>query len=532
MNTPLRQYDAIVVGGGHNGLVAANYLARAGLSTLTLEGRGAPGGCASRIEYFPGYFGSLANSPGSLEPAVVRDLELAEHGLVFDKPDLAVLVPYNANSAFRGWRNRDDSLAEIAKFSKKDADNYYAFFSYLEDFARVLQVNLFEPPPSIAEMAQRAEAAGRKHDFGKIFLGSIEDLLDEWFESSEGKAMIASMATVNNFVGPSTPGTPFRLLQRPLSMLSSKVEADHDPRQQVMRGSTGLPRGGMGAIGEALASSLRASGGELMTNKPVARIDVENGAVAGVTTADGESFASKVVLSNLNIRTTLLNLIDKAVLDPAVREKVDKKRLRGSAFKIGLALSGVPRFAFARDDDDARMLASSQFRIAPTMQYIEDAVTDARAGRWSRKPLVWGLTPSITDPSMAPEGHHVMSLNIFHAPYELAGGLDWSTEKYKFGEHCIDLLTEYIPNLREIIVDKRFWSPVDLEQEFGLTGGNITHGDMMPNNMFDLRVPGGWAEYRMPVKGLYLCGSGAWPGGLISGLPGHNSSKAVLNDLR
>lgn len=531
MNPSGKLYDAIIVGGGHNGLVAANYLSRAGLSTLTIEARNELGGCASRIEYFPGYFGSLSNSPGSFEPSIVADLDLANHGLIFDKPDPSVVVPFGPDRAFIGWRDRDRSLAEIAKFSKKDAENYYPFFKYLENFAKALQVNLYEPPPSFAELSRRAHEAGIDETFGRIFLGSVKDLLDEWFESTEVKAMIASMATVNNFAGPSTPGTPFRLLQRPFSMFSTAIEADHDPRQQILRGSTGLPRGGMGAIGESLASSLRASGGEIIAGSRVAHINVINGVVTGVTTADGQSFRSSVVLSNLNARTTLLDLIDESNLDPVFRQKVSKKELKGSAFKVGLALNGIPRFGFATNDEEARMFSSSQFRIAPTMDYIEQSVADVRAGRCATNPLIWGLIPSLTDPSMAPEGHQVMSLNIFHVPYELADS-NWEAEKANYGDHCIDVLAHYIPNLKNIIVDKRYWSPEDLEKEFGLTGGNISHGDMLPNNMFDLRGPAGWTDYRMPIEGLYLCGSAAWPGGLVTGLPGHNSSQAVISDLQ
>jgi phytoene dehydrogenase-like protein len=530
--TAAQSYDAIIVGGGHNGLVAANYLARAGLSTLTLEARDTVGGCASRIEYFPGYVGSLSNSPGSLEPRIVRDLELGEHGLVFDRPDPSVVVPFAPDRAFIGWRDRDASLAEIARLSAEDAERYYAFFAYIEGFARSLGVNLFEPPPSVAVLGQRAHEAGMDEEFGKFFLGSVGDLLDEWFVSAEVKAMIASMATVNNFAGPSTPGTAFRLMQRPLSMFSSPatVTADHDPRREVLRGSTGLPRGGMGAIGESLASSLRAAGGEILCNARVAGILTSDGAVRGVELADGRTFRTNTVLSNLNARTTLLDLLEEPVLPADFRRKVEGKVLRGTAFKVGLALNDIPRWAFAEDDADARKLAASQFRIAPTMDYIEASVADARDGRWSRDPLIWGLTPSVVDPSLAPPGHHVMSLNVFHAPYELKDS-DWSVETVRFGERVIELLSEYIPNLPEIIVDRRFWSPVDLERDFGLTGGNITHGDMLPNNMFDLRMPAGGNDYRMPVDGLYMCGAASWPGGLVTGIPGFNASHALLEDL-
>lgn len=526
----MSDYDAIVVGGGHNGLVAANYLVRAGLKTLVLEARDTLGGCASRLEYFPGYVGSLSNSPGSFEPMILRDLELHEHGLVFDKPDPSVIVPFASDSAFIGWRDRDISLAEVAKFSSEDAKQYNAFFAYIEDFAKSLSISLFEPTVSIAELGRRAHDAGRDDQFGKLILGSVGDLVDEWFESEEIKAMISSIATVNNFAGPYTPGTAFRLLQRPLSLHSMEITADHDPRRQVLRGSTGLPRGGMGAIGESLGRSLRAHGGEILTEARVARILTEGDVVRGVELVDGRTFRSEHVLSNLNARTTLLDLVPPESLPRHFRRKVSGKLLRGTAFKVGLALNDLPRWAFASDDAEAELYAAAQFRYAPTLDYIEEAVADAHDGRWSRNPLIWGLTPSVADPSMAPDGHHVMSLNVFHAPYELADST-WSSERERFGERVIEVLAELIPNLPDIIVDRRFWSPVDLESQFGLTGGNITHGDMLPNNMFDQRMPEGWNNYRMPVAGLYLCGAAAWPGGLVTGIPGVNASRALLADI-
>lgn len=526
----MTEYDAIVVGGGHNGLVAANYLVRAGLKTLVLEARDTVGGCASRIEYFPGYTASLANSPGSFEPMILRDLELQEHGLVFDKPDPSVIVPFAPDSAFIGWRDRDASLAQVARFSAEDAKQYNAFFAYIEDFAKCLKISLFEPTVSIAELGRRAHEAGRDAQFGKLILGSVGDLVDEWFESDEIKAMISSIATVNNFAGPYTPGTAFRLLQRPLSLHSMEIVAEHDPRRQVLRGSTGLPRGGMGAVGDSLGRSFRAHGGEILTDARVARILTDDGRVRGVELADGRTFRAAHVLSNLNARTTLLDFLPPESLPAAFRRKVSGKKLRGTAFKVGLALSDLPRWAFAADDAEAELFASAQFRYAPTLEYIEEAVADAHDGRWSRNPLIWGLTPSVVDPSMAPEGHHVMSLNVFHAPYELAES-DWETERERFGERVIEVLAGLIPNLPDIITDRRFWSPVDLETQFGLTGGNITHGDMLPNNMFDQRMPEGWNDYRMPVDGLYLCGSAAWPGGLVTGIPGYNASRTLLADL-
>lgn len=524
-----QRFDAIVVGGGHNGLVAAHYLASAGLKVAVFERREVVGGPASVNEFFPGYRGAFSNSPGSLEPKVVSDMELERHGLAWTRPDPSVVQPFPDGRAFVAWRDRGRVVEQLRGFSEHDATAYYEFFDWLLAFARTLKVSLFEPPPSLAEITSHLRRPEDEEAFAKIMFGSVWDLLDEWLESDEVKAVVAILGVMQNWAGPRTPGTPYMLLQRPLSLASMSAAGADDPRLQPMRGSTGLPKGGMGSITEAMRRSLEARGVVVRTSAPVVAIKVDDGRVKGVVLDGGEEVDAPLVISNLNPKTTLLDLVPDGSIPSEIADRLRRLKMNGNSFKMLLALDGLPRFAAAHNEDEVRQFAGCQFRIAPSMDWMERAWDDAKHGRWSRTPMMWGLTPSVSDPTMAPPGRHLMSVNIWHAPYRLAEG-DWETERERFGRHCIDVLSDYIPNIKDVIIDTRFYSPVDLERELGLVESHITHGDMLPGHMFALRPIAGMADYRTPIGGLYLCGVGMWPGGNVSGLPGHNASQAVLLD--
>ena len=360
---PARHYDAIVVGGGHNGLVAAGYLARAGLSVIVLERRGIVGGPCGRVEYFPGYIGAISNSPGALEPKIAEDLELERFGLHFNRPNPLLVAPFPDGRAFTAWREKERSVEEIKRFSAHDAVAYYAFFDYLEWFAHRLGISVFEPPPSLPDMLARLKTPEDEEAFGKIFLCSIKSLLDERLETEEIKSLIAALGVVSNFVSPSWPGTPYMLLQRPLSLASTvKSEFKNDPRRQPMRGSTGLPIGGMGAITDSMRRSIEASGATVRTESAVAAILVRHGAARGVALASGEEISGSIVLCNVNPKTVFLDMLDRSVVDPAVRTRFEKLKMTGSAFKIGLALDGIPRHRAARNDGEVRLLSAYQFR--------------------------------------------------------------------------------------------------------------------------------------------------------------------------
>jgi len=524
------RYDAVVVGGGHNGLVAAGYLARTGRKVLVLERREVVGGPCSRLEYFPGYHGAFSNSPGSLEPKIVADLSLEEFGLDFIKPDPYVVHPVRDGRCFTAWRDPHRMHEQLMTFAPGDVHAYHGVFDFFVRLADRLGVSLFQAPPSLHEIRTRLDTPQDRQDFAKVMFGSIADLIDERLESEQMKAVFALLSLVSNQAGPRTPGTPLMLLYRPLSLASRRMASGYDPRTFPMRGSTGLPRGGMGAITQAMAGSVRAAGASIRTRAAVAKIATDGDRVTGVVLANGEEVAAEVVLSNVNPKTTFLELLDPRCLATAFREQVGALRMHGSQFKMGLALDAMPMFAAARDHAEAVAYAGCQFRIGGSMDEMEQAWDDARDGQWSRTPMMWGLTPSVTDPTLAPPGKHLMSVNIYHAPYQLADG-DWAVERDRFGRHCIDVLDGYIPNLKQSITAVRFWSPRDLEHELGLVEANITHGDMVPAQMFSTRPVAGWSDYRTPLRGLYLCGVGSWPGGFVSGLPGHNAAHQVLADL-
>ena len=526
-------YDVVVVGAGHNGLTSACYLARAGLKVLVLEQRAVVGGLSTDYEFFPGYHASIPNSPGSLEPKVIADLELKEFGLEFTRPDPSLVVPFRDRRAMVAWRDPVQTAKEIAKFSEADVTKYAEFFDYLNDFAARLKVSLFESPPSLRDVLSRLKTPEDEDAFAKIVLGSLKDLLDSRLESEQMKVVIAAISVTSNLLGPSTPGSPYILMMRPLSLASSLpggAGSFEDPRKQYLRGSTGLPVGGMGAVTRAMRRSLEAFGGVVRTECSVQSIAANNDGVQGIELESGEFIPAKIVVSNLHPKTTLIDLLDYRIPDQNTFARVDGLPKRGSAFKIAIALDGLPTFAAAPPGMEASY-SGCQFRLAPSLEYMDKAYDDAKYGRPSENPIILGLIPSVYDPGMAPPGKHILSVNVWHAPVELRG-TTWEIERERFGLRCIDMMAEYMPNLKSLITDYKFLSPKDLEDEFGLRDANIMHVDLTPAHMFGLRPLAGISSYRMPVDGLYLCGSGTWPGGTVSGIPGHNASRQILSDLK
>jgi phytoene dehydrogenase-like protein len=525
------RFDAIVVGGGHNGLVAASYLGRAGLKTLVVEASPRLGGPAATIEFMPGYFTTIANSPGSLEPKIVNDLELERYGLSFVRPDPTLVQPLSDDRLYVGWRDPARNQAQLEAFAPGEAARYDAFFAYLQRFADRLGISIFEPPPSLQHLVRNLTRLEDQEAFSRILFGTVRDLMEEFELAPETKALIAPLAVVGGQAAPSTPGTPFNLMMRPLSLASLRDGGAQDPRLIPLRGSTGLAVGGMGAIIEALRVGIVAHGGEIRTATPVASIRTDGERVLGIVTAKGEEFEAPIVISAINPRTTVLSLLDDASNWGELKPKMKRKSLRGRAFKVVLALDGMPRYAAAKSDEDARNFASAQFRIAPTLDYIEEGHADMLIGRLSHKPVIWGLCPSMTSPVLAPAGKHVLSLNVGNAPYYLREGT-WEQQRDVFAKRAIAKLAEYMPTLPDLISDYRVIDPTQFEREFGLVEANITHGDTLPSNMFWMRPMAGLHAYRTPTLGLYLSGNGTWPGNYISGICGHNASQAVLRDLR
>ncbi len=522
MNGAKPQHDVIVIGARHNGLVCAAYLAQAGLDVLVVERRHRVGGVSTAYEFMPGYTASMPNSPGSLEPKVVQDLALLDYGLRFVPPDPSLVMAFENNRAMVAWRDPEQTALEIAKFSKADVTNYKCFFEYLNDFARRTGISLFRPPPRLQQIMANLNTTRDEQTFAKIVLGSLKDLLDEWLELDELKTVIAAISATSNLTGPYTPGSAYLLLMRPLSLASGSVAHGHDPRKQYLRGSTGLPVGGMGAVTNAMQASLLARGGRVRLDAGVKRIAVEHERVTGVELDSGEVISATVVASNLYPKTTLSGLLEDGLPDDYGKQLSSMPK-PGSAFKLALALDDMPIYACAPSGMEKRY-TSCQF-------CMERAYDDANYGRPSGNPIILGLVPSLTSEGMAPDGKHIMSCNIWHAPVELRDD-DWANAGDRMAKGCVEIIRTYMPGLEDRIIDCRFLTPADLEREFGLRNANIMHLDMLPPYMFGLRPFAGSSANATPIDGLYLCGSGTWPGGTVSGIPGHNAAQQIIRQFQ
>lgn len=522
-------FDVLIVGGGHNGLVAAAYLGRAGLKVALIEGRHSLGGPCGTYEFMPGYRAAFTNSAGSFEPRFVEELRLAEFGLRFMPTNPTVVHPF-ASGTFVGWRDRSRIASQLDAFASGESQRYFQLLARLEELGRHLGVSVYAPSPSLSTMA-KAVPAGLERLFERVFFGSLRQFLDEELASEEAKALLAIVALNATLAPPSAPGTAVGLMMRPLSLASSPALSADDPRQVPLRGSTGLPLGGMGAVVDALAACCRSFGVTVVTDAPVARILHRGGQVTGVVTAAGDTYEAPRVISAINPKTLFADLLDDEAVGADLRHDIAAVPMRGSAFKIVLALDGLPRYAGLPEGVDATQVAGVQFRIAPSLDAIEQAVSEGLSGVPSQEPIMWGLIPTVTSPDLAPPERHLLSINAWHAPYALADG-DWTATRDVFGWRCVDVLSRLMPDLKDRIVGHSFLAPTDIETELGLVASNITHGDMLPANLFGARPHAAVHDYRTPLQGLFLSGSGVWPGGYVTGIPGYNASTAVLADIR
>lgn len=516
-------YDAIIVGGGHNGLVAASYLARAGRRVLVLEARDIVGGPAGAFEFLPGYRTSFANSPGSFERRVLTDLELHKYGLEFLRPD-PTLVHAFPSSPFIGYRDRSAVHDQLNRFVPGEADRYQELLSSLEELGRHLGVSLFSPSPSLEEIDERMAKSELSSLYERVFHGSLSDLLNESLKSTEAKALLGMIALNGNLLPPTQPGSAVGLMLRPISMASG---SDFEVTASPLRGSSGLPVGGIGAIVDAMASGLRAHGGEIVCCAPVSRILHDGDRVSGVVTEDGDEYFAPVVISAIDPRLTGKLLAHEPT---PTSELLSGEADPGSAFKIVLALDGQPEYSNLPGGLSTARACAAQFRIAPSFEYIEQSISDGLAGRPTGSPIMWGLMLSETSPHLAPKGRGLLSINAWHAPYELAEG-EWDEQRTEaFGQVCIDQVSTLMPRIREYIVDHRFMSPVEVEEITRLPKANITHGDMTLQSLFGNRPHHELHNYRTPLRGLYLGCAGSWPGGYFTGVPGFGASHAVLED--
>jgi len=520
-------FDAVIIGAGHNGLVTAAYLARAGRRVLVLESRELVGGCAVTEEIWPGYKVSTASYLSSLmQEKVVRELELEKFGYRVDAKDPAFFSPFPDGRHLFMWQDRAKTLAEIAKFSHKDAEAYPKYEAHLERLAIVAESLLLTTPPDFPprgpgdyveflKLAGKLRGLSRDEIVGlvKIFTQSAADFLDQWFESEQLKVTLATDGVIGANGGPKSPGTAYILLHHCMGGVNGH------------RGLWGFVRGGMGAVSNAIADSARAKGVTIRTSAPVAKILVRDKQARGVALDSGEEIAANIVASNLDPRRTFLKLTDPADLPPDFLEAIKNFRSEGTSLKMNLALSGLPEFTAYPGAPGPQHRAT--MHICPSVEYIERAWDDAKYGKPSQNPLIEMTIPTMYDPTLAPPGRHIMGIFLQYAPYTLKD-TTWDELREPYAERILDVIEAYCPNIRSIVVERQTLTPLDLERRFGITGGNIFHGEMSLDQMFVLRPVAGWAKYRTPLKNLYLCGSGAHPGGGVMGAPGHNAAQAIL----
>jgi phytoene dehydrogenase-like protein len=521
------RYDAIIVGGGHNGLVTAAYLAKAGKRVLVLERRYQPGGACVTEEVWPGYRVSVASYLSSLlSPKVTADLELEKYGYKVDAKDPAFFSPFPDNRYLFMWQDRNKTLAEIAKFSRHDAEVYPAYEEHLERLSIVVESLLHVTPPvfppkGVFDLPEYLKLLGKMRSLSakeivglvKIFTQSAAEFLDEWFENEEIKVTLATDGVIGANGGPRSPGTAYILLHHCMGGV-----AGH-------RGLWGFVRGGMGAISNAIAASAKAAGAEIRTDAEVQTIKIENGRARGVVLRSGEEFDAPLIASNLDPKRTFLRLVDQRHLDAEFLDQIHKYRCEGTSIKINLAVSALPNFRALPGTLGPQHRAT--MHICPDIDYVEKAWDDAKYGRPSKSPLLELTSPTQYDASLAPAGKHIIGIFLQYAPYRLREGT-WDELREPFTRRVLEIIDDYAPGFSSGVEHVQTLTPLDLEREYGLTGGNIFHGEMSIDQMFMLRPVSGWARYRTPIRGLFMCGSGTHPGGGVMGTPGHNAAREML----
>jgi phytoene dehydrogenase-like protein len=536
-----RRFDAVVIGGGHNGLVCAAYLAAAGQDVCVLERRHVLGGAAVTEEFHPGFRNSTASYTVSLlHPKVIRDLDLAAQGLsVTLRPfsNFLPLAPVAEGGFLKVGGGLAATQAEVARFSRRDADALPGYYAMLDRVAAVLRDLLLATPPALVgpeagvgglldawKVARRFRAldlAGQR-DVLDLFTKSAGDVLDRWFESAPIKAAFGFDAIVGNFASPYTPGSAYVLLHHVFG------ESNGQP------GQWGHARGGMGAITQAMARTCAQRGVTLRTDAAVARVIVEARRAVAVELAGGEVVEGRRIVANVNPRLLFEELVPPEDLDPDFRARIRAYRCGSGTFRMNVALSALPDFT-ALPGADAQPHHASGIVLAPSLGYMERAYFDARTRGWSAEPIVEILIPSLVDDTLAPAGAHVASLFCQHVHPYLASvrpGVGWDDARDEVADLMIDAVTRFAPNFRASVLGRRALSPLDLEREFGLVGGDIFHGALTLDQLFAARPVLGHGSYRAPIQGLYLCGSGTHPGGGVTGVPGHNAAREILRDAR
>ncbi|HEX8234187.1 MAG TPA: NAD(P)/FAD-dependent oxidoreductase [Caulobacteraceae bacterium] len=523
-------YDAVIIGAGHNGLVCAFYLARAGLKVRMLERRGIVGGAAVTEEFHPGFRNSTASYTVSLlNPKVIRDMRLAEQGLRVVERPIANFLPLNDRDYLKAGGGVERTQAEFRKFSARDAERLPAYYDMLETVADLLRdLQLKTPPNAGGGMGDllRAVQQGRRaakltieqqRDVLDLFTKSATDVLSAWFESEPVKAAFGFDAVVGNYASPDTPGSAYVLLHHVFGEVNGK------------KGAWGHAIGGMGAITQAMRRVVEGMGVEITTDSPVERVLVDGGRAVGVRREDGSEVFARSVVANVGPKLLFRKLVDPFDLDADFRRRIEGFKAGGGTFRMNVALSELPRFSCL---PEAGEHLRSGIIIAPSLRYMDQAFVDAKANGWSKKPIVEMLIPSTVDDSLAPPGAHVASLFCQQFAPELPEGRSWEDAREECADLIIDTVDELAPGFKASVVGRLALSPLDLETRFGLVGGDIMHGAMSLDQLWAARPVLGAAAYRAPIKGLYLCGAGSHPGGGVTGAPGHNAAREILADRR
>jgi len=521
----IQRYDAIIVGGGHNGLVAAAYLARAGRKTLVLERRPVIGGAAVTEEVFPGFkFSVFSYVVSLLRPEIIRDLDLPKHGLQI-LPLESTVTPLDNGDYLASWSDPDETRRELSRHSQHDADASSVFGRLMHHMAMAVKPILGMVPPDPASLSPR-DLAGllklgghfrslgpeRFHALHKLMTMSSADYLDEWFEFDPLKATKSASGIIGTFLGPRSPGSAYVLLHHHMGEIDGAFRA------------WGFQKGGTGAISDAIAAAAVAHGAEIRTGAAVERVLVRDGRTTGVALSSGEEIAAGTVVSGLDPRLTFTRLVETKELPSDLIEGVRRYKFRGSSGKVNLALSGLPKFTCMPGEGPHLRGAVS---ISPSIAYLERAYDDAKYGEFSRNPYMDIVIPSMIDPQMAPPGKHVMSIFVQYAPYHLNGG--WTPQKRDaFGDAVVKTLARYAPNIESLILHRQVITPDDIERITGLSEGNIFQGELALQQLFFLRPVPEWAKYRTPIHGYWQCGAGTHPGGGIMGASGRLAALEIL----
>jgi phytoene dehydrogenase-like protein len=524
---PGNAYDAIVIGAGHNGLVAAAYLARAGKKVVVLERRHLVGGATMTEEIFPGFkFTEFSYVVSLLRPEIIRDLNLPGHGLKI-LPLPSTFTPMENGDYLAAWDDHDLTRQEIYRHSPKDAEAYDEYSRRMARLAKAVKPILSIVPPNptslhpkdlfgMLKLGRFAASLSEQELYGlaKIMTQSSADMLEEWFETDALLGTKSASGVIGTFLGPRSPSTAYVLLHHYMGEIDGAFRA------------WGFAKGGSGGIAEAIASSARALGAEIRVSSPVQQVIVKDGRASGVVLENGDELQARAVLSSAHPVVTFLKLVEPQHLPDEFVQAMKKFRTRGSSGKVNLALGELPQFTALPGEGALHRGAVS---ISPSIDYIERAYDDAKYGHFSKEPYIDMIVPSMIDPDMAPPGRHVMSCFVQYAPYDLEGGWD-DAQREAFGETVISTIEKYAPNIRRAIIGKQVITPVDIERIAGITGGNIFHGELLLHQLFFMRPSAQWSAFHTPLKGYYLAGSGAHPGGGIMGAPGKLAAETALKD--